>query len=151
MPLTSEDPFTGTWHCNLAKSKFSTPAPQSWTQYITASATDLSVREEISRAGRAPATVSVSAKFDGKDYPVHGSPAAEVIAYTRTVFEIVGTASRQGSVCLRETLTLSADHKTLAMSYAVFSGEKELLSGQAIFERAELVETQRETSGPRKE
>jgi len=151
MPVRTADPFTGTWHCNLAQSKFSTPAPQSWTQYITASATDISVREEVSRPGDAPATVSVNAKFDGKDYPVHGSPAAEVIAYTRTDFEIVGTASRQGSVCLRETLSVSADHKTLAMSYAVFSGEKELACGKAIFERAEFAETQRETNGERKE
>ena len=137
MPVTSGDPFTGTWNCNFAKSKFSTPAPLVWTQYITASAADLSVREEISRTPGNTATVSVNAKFDGQDYPVHGSPMAEVIAYTRKDLEITGTARRQGAVCLRETLTLSADHQALAMSYTIFSEGRQLASGQAIFDRTE--------------
>jgi hypothetical protein len=138
MPVSSGDPFTGTWKCNFAKSTFSSPAPLRWTQHITASATDLSVREEISRTGGSTATVSVNAKFDGRDYPVDGSPVAEVMAFTRKDLQIAGTARRQGSVCLQETLTVSADHEVLTMSFAVFSAGKQLASGQAIFERTEL-------------
>jgi hypothetical protein len=138
MPVTNADPFTGTWTCNLEKSTFSTPAPLAWTQYITASATDLSVREEVSRTRGSIAAVSVNAKLDGKDYPVSGSPVAEVISYTRNNLEITGTARRQGTICLRETLKVSADHQVLSMSYSVFSDGKQLASGEAIFERAEL-------------
>jgi hypothetical protein len=128
------DPFTGVWKCNLAKSQFSTPPPLSWTQYVTASATHLSVHEEIARSVGAPAVVSVVAEFDGRDYPVQGSQLAEVIAYTRTDFEIVGTARRGGIGCLREAL-VSDDRLTMTMRYSILSGEKEVASGLAVFER----------------
>jgi hypothetical protein len=135
--MSPADPFTGTWKCNLQKSKFSTAAPLAWTQYITATADDLSVREEISRDAGPPAIVSVKAKYDGNHYSVHGSPIAEVIAYTRNGSRIEGTARKNGLVCLRETVTVSADLMVMEMVYSVIWDGKELGSGVAVFDRAE--------------
>ena len=123
------------WKCNFAKSQFSTPPPLTWTQHITASPTHLTLREEIARSAATSAVVSVTAKFDGKNYPVHGSPVAEVISYTRNGSEIVGTAHCAGAVCLRETLVVSTDGLTLTMRYSIFSADKEVASGIAVFDR----------------
>lgn len=135
--MTKDDPFTGLWKCNIAKSEFSTPPPLSWTQRITASFAHIEVREEISRSDAPPAFVSVNAQLDGKDYPVDGSPVAETIAYTRNGAEIVGTARKNDSVCLRETIEVSADRMLMTMRYSILSGEKEVASEVAVFERAD--------------
>jgi len=134
--MSKDDPFTGLWKCNISQSKFSTPPPSSWTQRITASSTNLSVREEISRSGALPAVVSVDARFDGKDYRVEGSPVAQTIAYTRNGSHIDGTARKNGAVCLREAIEVSTDGMRMTMKYFILAGEQEVASGVAVFERA---------------
>lgn len=68
----AQDPFTGTWKLNLAKSTLPQPSPQSLTSYIECDGTWLSVREEIVDAEGQSHTVTGKAAFDGKDYPVVG-------------------------------------------------------------------------------
>jgi steroid delta-isomerase-like uncharacterized protein len=69
-PAMSADPFVGTWKMNPAKSKFSYPAPKSYT--ITFSAQDNGIKavEDIVDADGKATHRSFYAKYDGKDYPV---------------------------------------------------------------------------------
>jgi hypothetical protein len=132
------DAFSGTWRFDPHRSKFSTPPPQSWIQQITISGNEISVREEIVRAGGPPMTVSVHAQFDGKDYPVSGSPGADSIAYSRvSEREIVGTGKKNGAVTLKEAIRLNEDG-TMSLSYSIWSGDRELASGQAMFRKENL-------------
>lgn len=118
------DAFSGTWRFDPLRSKLSTPAPQHWIQQITVKSNGISVREEIARAGGPPMVVSVQARFDGKDYPVSGSPAADSIAYTRlSEREIAGTGKKDGAVTLKETIFLN-DDATMSLTYSILSGAR---------------------------
>ena len=127
------DAFSGTWRFDPRRSKFRTPPPQSWIQQIKITSNEISVREEIVRAGGPPMVVSVHARFDGKDYPVSGSPGADSIAYTRvSEREVAGTGKKNGVVTLKETIVLN-DDGTMSLSYSILGGGRELASGQAVF------------------
>lgn len=76
------------------------------------------------------------ASFDGNDYPVAGSTAADVIAYRRVnSHRISGTGRKEGVVTLMETVTVAPDNSTLTLSYSVHSGDHVVASGIAVFEK----------------
>jgi len=91
-----DDPFTGTWRFNPERSTLSTPPPQSWVQQIIATSDEVHVQETIAGLDGSQTLVEVMARFDGSDYPVTGSPAADTIAYRR-----VNSTRRSGA--LRKT------------------------------------------------
>lgn len=129
------DAFNGAWRFDPARSKFSTPPPQSWIQQIKITSNEISVREEIVRAGGPPMVVSVQAKFDGEDYPVIGSPGADSIAYTRlSEREIAGTGKKDGAVTLKEMIVFN-DDATMSLIYSILSDGRELASGRAVFHK----------------
>jgi len=64
------DPFVGTWKMNPAKSKFSDPAPKSYTVTCTAQDNGIKVVEDMVNADGSAIQRSWAAKYDGKNYPV---------------------------------------------------------------------------------
>jgi hypothetical protein len=95
------------------------------------------VRENIVGADGSETVVSLRAKFDGKEHPVEGSPAADTIAYTRLDLNTIGgTGQRNGIVSLTETLTVAPESGTLTVSYSVHAaGPKVVATGVVVFER----------------
>ncbi len=73
-------PFVGTWTLELAKSKFDPgPPPKSWTQKNEVVEGGLrQVAEYVNPEGQETRS-EFTARFDGKDYPVTGSPGADAI------------------------------------------------------------------------
>lgn len=68
-------PMAGTWQINLAKSTFSPgKAPQSHTITIVESGTEVKVTTTGTDDKGEPLGTSFTASYDGKDYPVAGSP-----------------------------------------------------------------------------
>lgn len=136
--LDHRDPFTGSWTFLAERSKLSTPPPRSWIQHIEASLDRLSVREEIVASNGVAITISVRARFDGREYAVSGSPLADKIAYTRVDRNhISGIAQKNGNVSLRETIAVSPDGHTLTLIFSAYSGAREVANGMAMFERAD--------------
>jgi hypothetical protein len=130
------DPFTGDWLFRPERSRLSTPAPRSWVQRISASSHELRVREELVSSDGSHTVVTVQAAFDGKQYPVSGSWFADTIAYTRPhPHSIEGTAQKEGSVSIRETLNVSPDGHTLTVKFTVLREGREAANGLAAFER----------------
>lgn len=130
------DPFSGAWRFNTQLSKLSTPSPRSWIQEILANFDEIHVRENIVRADGSETVVSVRAKFDGKDHPVEGSPAADMIAYTRVDQNTIsGTGKKNGIVSLTETLTVPSENGTLTLTYSLHAGPKVVANGIAVFEK----------------
>jgi hypothetical protein len=128
------DPFTGLWIFSTERSNLSTPAPRGWMQQINATSAEVKVREEIIRSDGSQTVVTVQARFDGKDYPVSGSPAADTIAYTRVdANHIAGTGKKNGSVPLKETVTADPEDGTLTLTYSLYGGAREIASGVAVF------------------
>lgn len=112
----TNDPFTGVWKLNQQKSDTSVPAPPSVR--IKADSQGISFTEEGGSGA-----VTVTAKFDGKDYPVKGSPVADSASYQRSgPRTIMSTVKEQGQTVLMETMTVSVDEKTLTVSFSQFAG-----------------------------
>jgi hypothetical protein len=131
-----DDPFTGTWRFNAERSTLSTPPPQSWVQQIIATSDEIHVHETIIRPDGSQTVVEVMASFDGSDYPVTGSPAADTIVYRRVSSNsISGTGKKNGAVTLMETVTVSPANNTLALSYSIHSGTHVVAHGIAVFEK----------------
>lgn len=134
--MSKKDAFTGTWVYRPERSKSTGPRMDRWVQRIEATAEGVRVREEVVVATGQRAKVSLEAKFDGKEYPVTGSSLSHTIAYARLgPREIAGTGKRNGSVTLRETIVASEDGLTLTLTYKIYSGEREIMKGVAVFER----------------
>ena len=111
-------PHVGTWHANLAKSKFDPgPAPKSQTRVYQMDGDALtSVQTNVLPDG----STSVSkyrARFDGKDYPATGSPVYDTIALTRVdANTFAATLKRSGKVVQTARNNVSADGKVMTVT-----------------------------------
>ena len=78
------NPATGTWKLNLAKSKYD-PGPPLKSLTVTFEETEdgLTVTSQVVEADGTSRTVHYAAKFDGKDYPVTGSPTYDAVVVKR--------------------------------------------------------------------
>lgn len=116
---SQNDPFSGTWVMLSQQSELAAPTPKSWIQHIAATSYEIQVSEEIITASGGRATHSVIARFDGQDYPVHGLPLVDVIAYHRTgTHSISGTGKKNGKIVLQETATVANDGCTITFKYS---------------------------------
>jgi hypothetical protein len=131
-----QDPFTGTWKINLAKSHLPPPMPRSLVTHIECDAAGLTVREEIVDADGRPMTVTGKAGFDGKDYPVTGTPFADTVSYQRVdSHTIKGTSKRGGKIVTHETVIVSLDGKTMTATYTSKDAQGNDSVATAVFEK----------------
>jgi hypothetical protein len=136
-----DDPFSGTWRFNAARSALDTPSPGSWIQTIRATSEGIQVCERIGRADSPGILVSIQAKFDGADYPVDGSPAVDTISYSRIDWtNIMGIGKKDGAISLTETVTVDANTRTLTHRYLVYRNLQVVATGIAVFEAADGID-----------
>ncbi|MBZ5538099.1 MAG: hypothetical protein LAO31_19275 [Acidobacteriia bacterium] len=134
--FAAEDPFSGQWKLNPSKSKLPPPLPQSQVSYIEADATHIQVREEIINDKGERMTITVDAKFDGKDYPIVGAPSADTVAYQRLNSRTVkGVAKKDGKVILRETVVVSPDGMTMTGTYHGTDATGRQVRAVAVFDK----------------
>ena len=94
------------------------------------------MQETMVKSDDSQTVVEVMARFDGSDYPVTGSAAADTIAYRRVnTNNISGTGKKNGVITLMETVTVAPERNTLTLSYSVHSEAHVTASGIAVFER----------------
>jgi len=112
------DPAVGTWTLNLAKSKFGTsPASKSETRTYAQTAQGMSLKIDEVAADGSRISVQSTYKYDGKDYPVAGSPDFDTLSVTQVdARSIKYTVKKKGKVVGTGTRTISADGKVLTLS-----------------------------------
>jgi L-amino acid N-acyltransferase len=131
------DGLSGHWVLDCARSEFSSHSPINWELHVEADAWGMSVEEQISRSDNSTTRVSLAPRFDGRDYPVTGSPVFDSVSVIRRnshVLEVIGKMS--GSVTLTDTTEVSRDGRTLTVVYAILDGQRTIATGRAVFERA---------------
>jgi len=108
----------GTWKLNLTKSTFSPgPAPKSMTITYTPEGESLKIVVDVVPAEGSPQHREVTAGYDGKDYPVTGDPAADMIRLKRiSSTEGESIFTKGGKVMEVNKRTLSADGQTLTIA-----------------------------------
>ena len=112
------DSNVGTWKLNLDKSKFSPgPAPKSVTLTIEAHDNGIKYTSHGENAQGAPIHVEFTAKYDGQDNPVTGSPDFNSIALKRVdAHTIEATIKKDGMVMGTSRTVISHDGKTRTLT-----------------------------------
>ena len=112
------NPLIGTWKVNLAKSTYSpgpppkSPATRTYTQ--NGDGLKLVISGGVNADGSAQTTISWAAHFDGKDYPVVGDPAIDMVTITMVGASTMdATYKKGGKVTNTARHTVSKDGKTM--------------------------------------
>lgn len=139
IPMSAEiEPFHGTWCFNPQLSKMCLPAPHSWIQEIHAGREEVTVRELIVRTNGTELSTRVTARLDGADYPVEGSPAIDTIAYVRTdPHTISAIGKKDGIISLAQTVQADPEQGTLTLIYRYLMGEETIADGVAVFQSSQ--------------
>ena len=113
----ADDPFSGTWQLNTAKSKYDPgPAPDKATVTIQSDGTTMTVKGESSFEGK-PLATTYTVKLDGTPAPVQGSPVVDMVSVRK-----IDDRTREfknmkdGKTVGESRATVSADGKTATVT-----------------------------------
>lgn len=120
------DRLAGTWQLDVAKSKYEgATAPKSQT--TTLRAVDGGLHEIVERvnADGSMTRWEVTARYDGRDYPVKGDPSRDTVAMTKVDQDTVDIVNKKaGAVVSRMRIVVAADGRTRTNTVTDPSGEK---------------------------
>jgi len=133
--LAADNPFSGTWKLNVAKSKLPPPAMKSETASIVADDNNFQMKDEFVDDKGQSMTVTYNAKYDGKDYPVAGDPNSDSISFQRVDANTMKVTSKKaGKVVSTATVVVSKDGKTATVDF-VDSSQMKPHSGTAVYDK----------------
>jgi len=131
------DPLNGTWELNLTKSKYDPgPAPRNQTRtYEVAGDTMKYTAKGIDAAGK-PTLVEHKANYDGKDYPITGSPDADTISLKRIDGSTSeATLKKAGKVVTVNTRVVSKDGKVMTVTGKGTNAKGEKVNNVLVFDK----------------
>lgn len=138
MALWATDRQVGTWKMNMEKSTFASgmPAPKGETLVIEEQEGGLKVVSNgLSPEGK-PTHFEYSVKYDGKDYPVTGSPAIDNISARRIDADTIETTRKKNGVVVNSnTSSISKDGKIRTNIFHGKNAKGEPITWTAIFDR----------------
>jgi hypothetical protein len=108
----------GTWTLNIAKSKFNPgPPPKSMKVVYAPAGESIKITVDVAWGAGESQRWEMAGKYDGKDYPITGNPAADTASFKR-VDDHTGesTFKKDGKVVATNTRVLSKDGKTLTIT-----------------------------------
>lgn len=134
----ADDPFTGTWVLNLSKSNIPPPFTASKSQivHLAINGSDFEITEEVVTDSDEKLTIHAKAKFDGKDYPITGTPAVDTIAAERVDRNTIKDVwKKDGKVIMKETAVVSPDGNSITGTYSVTDATGKQVTAIAVFEK----------------
>ena len=139
IPAAQADPAAGTWHLNVAKSKYTPgPAPKSNTVVIEVAGDVVTVTAKGAASDGSPTSSSYAAKLDGSDTPVKltGTQDYDTIALKRiNANRIEGTRKLKGKVVQTYAREVSKDGKTLTVTTTGTNAKGEKIHNVAVYEK----------------
>ena len=131
------DPIVGTWKLNVAKSTYSPgPAPKSLTAKIEAAGKGEKLTADGVRGDDTPIHVEYTAQYDGKDYPISGSPTADTVSLKRLDANTTERIDKKGGkVTQTVTRKRSSDGKTATVTYKGTDAKGQPFNNVAVFEK----------------
>jgi hypothetical protein len=133
----ASDPRIGTWKLNSAKSKFNPgPPPQSLTVIVEPSGKGEKVTAEIGNADGTRTTTVYTANFDGKNYPLTGSPAADTVSLKRIDSYTTERTDKKGDkVITTLRRVVSRDGKTMTVTTKGTNAEGQAVNNVIVFDK----------------
>ena len=133
----AKNPEIGTWKLNVAKSKYSPgPAPKSNTITMEAAGDAVKYTAKGENAEGKPTMQEYTAKYDGKDVPVTGSPVTDMVAIKRIDSHTVERVNKKdGKVMTTTRRVYSKDGKTLTVTTNGTNSKGEKVHNVAHFDR----------------
>jgi hypothetical protein len=134
---SAADTEVGTWKLNPAKSKYDPgPGPKSSTVKIEAQGDGIKYTSDGVDAEGNSVHVEFSAKYDGKDNPVTGSPTADTIALKRIDANTTeGVTKKAGKVVGTARAVVSKDGKTRTLTGKGKNAQGQDTSFTAVYEK----------------
>jgi len=131
------DPRIGTWKLNVAKSKYSPgPPPQSQTLKVEPSGQGEKVTSEVVNADGTSTTTQYTANFDGKEYPLTGSPIANMVSLKRIDARTTERTDKKGGTVAQTIRRVgSADGKTMNVTVKGKNAQGQEVSNAVVFEK----------------
>jgi hypothetical protein len=131
------DPASGTWELNVSKSKYSPgPPPKSETRTYEVKGESLKYTSKGIDADGKPTLVQITGNYDGKDYPMTGSPDADAISYKRiNISTLEFTQKRANKVVGTGTRVVSKDGKELTVTYKGTNAKGQAINYVQVFEK----------------
>lgn len=131
----SPDPAIGTWRLNTHKSSGAN-VPRSETRTFAASGNGVAISfERVGTDGKV-SFVQTTYSYDGKDYPVTGSPSYDSVSAQRVdAYTVRSTQKRAGKVVGTTTRSVSRDGKTLTLVGTLTSDKGETTTTRLVYDR----------------
>lgn len=130
------DPVIGTWKLDPAKSTANTPPVKSEIRTYTASADGVALVWERVSADDKKSIVKTTFKYDGKDYPVTGSPDLDAMSWKRIDANTIETTLKlKGKNVGTTRRAVSADGKTLTLHQRRTTASGQQVSTLMVYDR----------------
>ena len=133
----SKNPGMGTWKLNVAKSKYNPgPAPKSLTVKFEPAGQGVKLTTEGVGADGARTASEYTANYDGKDYPLKGSPLADTVSL-RKVDDLttLRTDKKGGKPVVNYKRVVAKDGKSFTVEIKGTNPKGEAFNNFLVFER----------------
>ena len=130
-------PEVGTWKLNVEKSRYSPgPAPKSLTVKIVPLDKGIKFTSEGIAADGKPIATEYTTNFDGKDYPLKGSPVADAVSVRRVDSQTAErTDKKAGKAMLTQTREVAKDGKSFTVVITGTNDKGEPVNNRLLLER----------------
>jgi hypothetical protein len=130
------DPFVGTWKLNVAKSKFTSPAPKSEIIKITAHDNGYKWAFDTVNADGKATHMEWSGVYDGKDHPVTDDPNGDTAATRKIDANTLDSVGKKGDKIVDNMhIVVSKDGKTMTLSQKVTGPQGQEINNTCIFDK----------------
>src|SRR5262245_51755831 len=129
------DPIIGTWKLDAAKSKYSPgPPPKSLTAKFESAGKGIKLTTDGVGADGQPTHTEYTADYDGKDYPLIGSPVADTVSLKRIdANSSVRTDKKGGKVVQTLTRKMSSDGKSFTVTVKGTNPQGQPINHELVF------------------
>ena len=133
----AQDKGMGTWKLNLEKSTFNPgPPPKSITTRFEPDGDGVKWRSERILADGKSLVATYNAKYDGKDYPLTGSPTADTVTLKRIDAHTTERVNKKGGkVGATERRTVAADGKSYVTTVNGTTADGQPVSHRLVFDK----------------
>ena len=132
----AQNPHMGTWKLNEAKSKIPAGVMKNTTVTYTEDGDNVKVTTEGTSGDGSALHTEWTGKFDGKDYPLTGDPAADMRSYTKVDDHTLTLENKKGgNVTTSGRIVVSADGKTRTLTTSGKNSAGKKVTSKALYDK----------------